>query len=330
MKRVELPLVEPIYSTYHHQGAGAAAMVNNPSIRNWYLNEVMELVCNRKFLSGYTTPEINIINSSWINNPYYYQRWFTMEFLNGHIHTVIRNMLDAGYYVVFHGIDDYYVKGKTWYHKKHFEHDGLLCGYDREKDTYCMYAYDSNWIYQKFWTPRRAFDAGRCAMMKKGLCGYICGIQAKPDQITFSPAAVRNGIERYLDSTMEKYPENETGDVRGIIVQDYIGKYLERLIAGLVPYERMDRRVFRVIWEHKKVMGERIARLEQELSLGPVYSERYAPLIAQADTMRMLYASHHMKRRDSVLPMIQKLLLDVKRQEKEILTELMEKTEGKT
>ena len=59
-KFVELPLVPPIYSTYQHQGPGSAILANNLSIRNWYLNEVMILTCNRRFLSGFTTPGIGV------------------------------------------------------------------------------------------------------------------------------------------------------------------------------------------------------------------------------------------------------------------------------
>ena len=51
-------------------------------------------------------------------------------------------------------------------------------------------------------------------------------------------------------------------------------------------------------------------------------------VVKEADTMRMLYASHHMKRRDSVLPIIAKKLRIVKEKEKALLTELLQKTKG--
>ena len=39
--------------------------------------------------------------------------------------------------------------------------------------------------------------------------------------------------------------------------------------------------------------------------------------------MRMLYATHHMKRKDSVLPLIRQKLLNLMQQEREILTSLV-------
>ena len=327
-KIVELPLEEPVYSTYHYQGPGTAVIANNTSIRNWYLNKIMILTCNCKFLSGFTTPEIGIEYSSYPDNPYLNKNWFSSEYLNGHINTVIKNLLDAGYYVCFGGIDDYYIKGKSWYKERHFDHDGLICGYNREDKTYCIYAYDSNWIYKKFWTPQSCFEAGRKAMRKKGVYTGICAIKPLEEKVEFCAETAINTISEYLDSSLEKYPEEGNGKVRGIVVHEYIAKYAGMLVDGSIPYEKMDRRVFRLIWEHKKVMLERIQCIEKALGMQPDISQKYTPIVKEADNMRMLYASHHMHRRDSLLPIIQKKLLAVKAEEEKLLKELLEKTGG--
>lgn len=327
-KTVELPLVEPIYSTYQYQGPGSAVLANNTSVRNWYLNQVLILSCNRKFLNGFTTPEIRVEDSSWDNNPYLEKICYPMRYLKGHTHTVIKNMLDAGYYVCFDGIDDYCVEGKSWYHERHFKHDGCICGYDNENRTYCIYAYDKNWIYQKFWTTQKSFENGRKAMFRQNTFGNICGIKDKGDTVSFNIEIALNKICEYLDSDIEKYPENSDEAVYGIVVHDYIAKYVGKLYDGSIPYEKMDHRVFRLIWEHKKVMLERIQCIENELSLNSDISKKYEAVVSEANTARMLYASHHMKRRDSVLPIIQKKLLALKEFEKELLTELLSVSKG--
>ena len=327
-KKIELPLIEPIYSTYHYQGTATATLANNPSIRNWYFNQVMLLTCTRKFLNGYTTPEIGMTDSSWNSNPYLEKRRYRMQFLEGHTNFVIRKLIDAGYYVYFNGIDDYYVEGKSWYRDRHFNHDGCICGYDQENKTYCIYAYDQNWIYQKFWTPQKAFDAGRKAQFRKDQYGSICGIKTKEEQITFSHEIALSKIAEYLDSDMEKYPETAEGPVAGIVVHDYIAKYVGKLYDGSVPYEKMDRRVFRMIWEHKKVMLERIRMIEDALSLNHSLSDAYFSVVREADNCRMLYAAHHMKQRNSVLPIIQNKLLNLKETEKKILEKLIVSSKG--
>ena len=327
-KYVELPLVTPLYETYHNQGSATAIIANNPSIRNWYLNNAVNLVCNRKFLRGYTSPEVDVQYSSWTALPYIEEKWYYMKYLNGHINSVIKNLIDDGYYVFYSGIDDYYVKGKSWYKEKHFNHDGMICGYNREDSTFCIYAYDSNWKYQKFWTTQKSFDAGRRAAFKQGVYGCINGIKPKNDSVRFSATVALKKIEEYLDSNIDKYPEDGEDLVYGIVVHDYIIKYLNMLIDGSIPYERMDRRIFRLIWEHKKVMLERIQCVEKSRELGNEISILYAPLISIADDMRMMYASYHRRRRDSILTVINGKLLLLKEKERALLEELLKRTQG--
>lgn len=322
-KFVELPLVEPLYRTYH-DGIVTASLAQNPSIFNWFLSNTMILTCSRKFLSGFTTPLIRVENYSF-NNPLFYVKVIPMQFLKGYVNPIIRNLIDAGYYVYFDGVDDYYVEGKSWYKESHFRHDGTICGYNQLNKTYCIYAYDSNWIYQKFWTSQKSFNRGREAMFKKGRPGSLYAIKPKMDKIEFSVETALKGIIDYLDSDFEKYPEDGEGNVRGIVVHEYIAKYVEKLFDGSIPYERMDRRVLRLIWEHKKVMLQRIEKIEKVMEMNHEISEKYKPLVAEANTIRMLYASHHMKRRDSVLPIIKEKLLELCEKERELLTLLVEK-----
>jgi len=222
-KKIELPLMEPLYSTYHHQGAATATLVNNPSIRNWYMNQVFILTCTRNFLSGFTTPQIGIADSSWSLNPYLEKKFFSMQILKGHTNYIIRNLLDEGYYVCFDGIDDYYIAGKSWYHKRHFVHDGCICGYDQENKTFSLYAYDQNWIYRKFLTPQKAFNEGRKAQLKNGQRGGICGFKPLATQITFSADIALGKIAEYFYKHKKDYektvkyavPAAEQGDKLG-------------------------------------------------------------------------------------------------------------------
>lgn len=134
-KKVELPLVEPLYSTYHYQGACTAILASNPTVRNWSLNQIMSLSCNRKFLKGFTSPEITVDKSSWGWCPHLIKINVSSQFEKRNINSVIRELIDNGFYIVFENVDDYYVEGKTWYKERHFNHDGLICGYDQNNKT---------------------------------------------------------------------------------------------------------------------------------------------------------------------------------------------------
>ncbi len=323
-KIVELPLIAPLYST-HHNAIGTAGLKSNPSVRNWYLNNAIILTCNRKFLGEFSTPDVGVLNASFVHNPHIEKITISMKYLKGCLHKVIKNFIDEGYYVYFTGVDDYFVEGKSFYRVRHFNHDGTICGYNQNDNTYCIYAYDSNWIYRKFWASQNSFDKGRKYANKQGDCGYICAVKPFDKIVHFSPEVACKGILEYLDSDLEKYPKNECGTVYGIIVQEYLAEYVERLYNGVIPYEKIDRRTFRMIWEHKKAMLERIEAMEKSLKLDNTFSERYKPLVNIADNIRMMFASYQIKRRDSLLPIIKEKTREVMNSERTILREFVDK-----
>lgn len=311
----------------HHHSAVAGVLHQNPSLRNFYLNRSTRLYCTRRFIGGYTSPQVNILYSDFSCNPGIERLRYDMRFLGENVHQVIRRLLSEDYYVVFTGIDDFYLPGKTFYHERHFPHDGLIHGYDMKQKTYLLYAYDKDWRFGRFETTQSGFEKGRRAAMREGTFGTIWGIKAKDTQVEFSIPEVKENLRLNLKLSVANYPIHDPREVYGSVVHDFIGMYLDKLYDGSIPYDRMDHRVFRLIWEHKKFMHERICRIEDTLSLPHTYSEEYFPLVETANRMRMLYASHHMKRRDSLLPVIKKMLLSVKQDEDRIIANLLEKME---
>ena len=130
----------------------------------------------------------------------------------------------------------------------------------------------------------------------------IYGVRAGSDEVAFSPKRALRGIREYLDSDMKSQPfDGKEYFAEGIVVQTYMRRYLDMLLDGSIPYERKDRRIFRLIWEHKNVMHDRIGMIEAALGMEGKYAEKYALLTAQAEKMRMIYASYSKRRRDDLL-----------------------------
>lgn len=269
-----------------------------------------------------------MVGSAWYDNPNLIKCWYPMRHAKQHIHPIIRELLDDGYYVCFGDIDDYYVEGKSWYRERHHNHDGLICGYSQEDKTYCMYAYDSSWVYRKFWTSQKGFEEGRKSMFKQGAYGTICGMKPSLEQISFCPEKAMINIAEYLYPSGQRNPASETGDVLGIAVHKYIAKYIDRLYEGVIPYERMDQRIFRLIWEHKKLMHERIIAMEQYFTMGTQFGENYKQIVKDADSIRILYAAHGLRRRDSLLPAVKDKLLKIENSERDILSRLLDAMKG--
>lgn len=326
---VELPISKPLYSTYHYEGNVAALIQTNPTVKNWYLNNAIDLQCSRDFLFGKTSPFLKAVNTSWESVPNVTGKWFETKYLNEYTNDVIKNLLNDGLYVYFRGADDYFIKGKSWFNEKHFNHDGLICGYDNNSGTYSLYAYDSNWVYQLFKTTQESFNNAIKQSAENGCFCEICGIHAGTKTFEFNIDDVYLNMIKYMDSSFKKYPPDIPGDVFGFVVHDYLNMYIDKLYDKTIPHEHMDRRVFRTIWEHKKNMLERIVKSEETLELSSEISNQYCNIVKEANLIRMQYATHHMKERYSLLPIIKKELSEISSLEYELLTKFLIQIERK-
>ena len=326
--KVELPFSEPPLKTYHQHMTVGVCLYGNPTLWNWYLNQSTNLSCNKRFLAGFTTPNMNIENVIYHDCPYLDKWWYPMKFAKGYINQIIREFLDAGYYVYFHGVDDYYLENKSFYGERHYDHDGIIFGYDQEKKTYNIYAYDSNWVCNKLVVSQKSFSKGREAMFSEGSYGNIFGIKPMDDNIEFDVQKALDGIEEYLDSSLEKYPPAPSGMVYGIVVQEYLVMYFDKLIDGFIPHDKMDWRVMRLLWEHKKLMLARIKKIEQTLNFPNSFSTKYEAIEKEVNALRMSYATYSLRKRDKILVNICERLKVLSVEEKEILKALLNKTKG--
>ena len=55
-----LPYVEPMYSTYHSLANSGIPAKQNSTSDIWFYNNTVEWCCSRKFLQGYTSPEMGL------------------------------------------------------------------------------------------------------------------------------------------------------------------------------------------------------------------------------------------------------------------------------
>lgn len=324
-EHILLPTCTPFYCTYHYQGGPGIVVAENPTMRNWFLNECMLLSCKRRFLRGYTSPEVSMWNCNHIAMPNIRKAPMNTRFLTNYIPCLIKETLRAGWYIEFNGVDDYYVEGKSWYNEKHFPHDGLLCGFDDTDETYYIAAYDKSWIYRVFKTPQKAFYRGLSAMFEQDWYGDFLGMKVDLSAaVKLDPGKIRENVREYLSYGFSDYPPEEEGRAYGLLVHEYIRMYLARLLDGSVPYEKTDRRVFRMVWEQKNCMLERIRAVEAALGRPPDISRRFEGIVSACNRIRMLYARHLIRRSDALLRVIDEILKEITVSERILLEELIQ------
>lgn len=319
MGKVLLPYVEPMYSTYHWLANSGIPAKQNSTSDNWFYNNTVEWNCTREFLQGLTTPEMSLHTGSIWCLPFLDKEGINTRFVRRCALDLIKTMIDDGYYVAFSGVDDYYVKGKSWYQEQHFNHDGLIIGYDDENETLAIAAYDQRWIFTVFNTPQKCFVEGLQTLCEKSLYGGIYAVRAKDEAQKLNLQTIYEAVKGYVLSSIETYPLTDTGIVNGIVVYDYICMYLDKLADGSIPYERRDRRIFRLIWEHKKCMLGRIRAVEEKCHWSDSLSVAYNEVVALADKMRFIYSKFVIKYSIKDLENIQLCLMKMKKLEIKLL-----------
>lgn len=326
-KAVSLPFTVPMFAAHHYSAAAGIALAQYPNAQMQLLNQGLEISCQRIFLRGYTSPLVKMRDTS-VNRIKNLQRYtvhlyYAREFL----HEMIHAMLDDGLYVYFKGFDDYYLPEKSWYGIRHMEHDGIISGYDNEEGIYELIAYDMDWRFRKIKIPQASLKESMDRSFEQNFFPLIMAVKPKDTKIELDVAGICSKLKRYLDSDVKKYPPEKNGKVIGIAVHDFLAMYIDKLLDGSIPYERMDWRVMRVVWEFRVGVLKRLELIEEEVKLDSSASKAYQKIVTETDRLRMLYAVCSKKRKESLLMSVKKGILDLKEQEAEILCSFIKTVE---
>ena len=133
---VSLPFCVPVFSFTPGHAAPGFAMNGHPIAYNAYLNQCTTIGCTRKFLRGFTTPQMGIPRAGIGSFSCIEHYAVSSRFGYPHYRDIIKLMMDQGFYIYFNGIDDFYMPGKCWYGIRHMPHTGIICGYDDNDQTY--------------------------------------------------------------------------------------------------------------------------------------------------------------------------------------------------
>ena len=321
---VNLPTCIPMFTTYNYKGAAGVASTPNKSFKNWFYNNSVMLRCNKKFLTGYTTPDLEVIHSDFIKEEEFEEHSCEDMFIDD-MHFIIKRLIDQKYYVYFVFFDDYYIKGKSNYLKRHMPHDGLICGYDDKKETYKIAAYNEDWVFSIFDTPQKCLEEARLSELDgREAPSKLTTLRVCSEEIRLDVKKIKDLLSQYLKSNLWNTPAKPGEDAVGIVVHDFLGMYLDKLMDASIPYRRIDRRIFRMLWEHKECMLKRIRAVEDELDLDlQELRKEYKTVVDASNKMRIMYAKYCVKKDDRLLSTIKDKLKFVKKREKKLLKEFV-------
>lgn len=325
---MSLPFKCPNFAWSQSAGAAELAMIGHSTAYNQLLNQAIPLRCNRKFINGFTTPQVTVPNI-YIQYYNFIERYgVNFRYVYDYCLDIIKAMLNDKMYIYYHAVDDFYLPGKSWYGTRHMHHDGVICGYDDNDETISIAAHDINWVYRLIRVPQRNFLEALRASLSMNEYGNMTAYKVRDNTfIQLNEKEMLKFLKEYIDSSFEKYPIDIDGEVRGVVVHDYLAMYMDKLKDGSIPYEKMDWRAVRPVWEHKKCMLDRIVAVEKKNSWGNELSELYTSVVDKANRIRMMYAMYHKNHNDKLLDKIHDGLLALAVSDREIVGEFTNRLE---
>ena len=285
----KLPITMPMYTTYHYAASAGVVAACNQTSDIWYFNNTVNWRCIRP-TPEYSRVDLCICNSSVWDIPFIKKTETSFRFIRGYVTEIIEEMLRQNCYIIFGGVDDYFIKGKQHYMQQHFGHDGLIVGFDSERKMLSMVAYDERRQYCEFETPYEGFIQGVEHECELGEYGNLTSAEVDPDYVcTLDPAGIKTRLTEYMSGHTEEgyFPGIPIEVDYGILVYGAVVEYVEMFLHGELPPECLDQRIFKCIYEHKKCMSRRIAALDAFLGTGTTLGEGYDEVERLAGIVRM-------------------------------------------
>ncbi|GGG02013.1 hypothetical protein [Paenibacillus aceti] len=257
------------------------------------------------------------------------------------IHRYLITQLERKYYVVTY-VDEFYIHNSICYQQNHFVHDIFIYGYDLDRQIYHVAIFDKN---RQFTMQEVTFEQLGQAYSSQGKeTQSLISSCKRLEPLDYEGSKYGAGAGRFdFDLTLmieilTDYLEgrNSTERLRiqqqpmegyfGVEIYPYLQEFVMRVIEGA---QNFDVRQLHILWEHKKMMVERIKYLQQ---LGHLAED--TPLLAvaerlekQAYTHRNLMLKGFMSQNRSILQPLVNSLGEMLDTEKALITQLIDELE---
>ncbi len=244
---------EPYIRTNQGSAFVQAIILAHENISDMALINYSNLYCN--FKNEYQNIDLEFLNSSWE----YYRSIGLADMSLFHRNVLVmkqfamflKERIDQNNYLLLYSVDEYYLPYTQHYMIRHYEHDTYIYGYE-DNDFYVM-GYLNDMLQTIRVSQEDISKAFFSSFLKESTT--FCTFKINQNvHVNYDIDMMLEGLEEYL---YRGSVDEERQLATGIGVYDVIDKYLEHCFdCDLFP-EKMNIKVFRTIWEHKKMLCAR-------------------------------------------------------------------------
>ncbi len=153
-----------------------------------------------------------------------------------------------------------------------------------------MAAYDENWVFRPFEISFSDFNRAARSRALGRKTGGIWAVKAHETKIGLDLEGIKGQLEKYLEG-----PVGTDGNYYGVRVYRILDIYLRLLQNGLIPHSKVDRRIFRLVSEHKQCMLSRISAIEAAIGSDCRLYKQYLPTAELSKRLAVMYAKYCLK-----------------------------------
>ena len=319
----ELPFIFPPIETYQSSAFVLGIMRAHPKYADILHNGYIKLECkNTKQLS-----EMNLMftDSLWDS----FRIWGLAEMNLYNVSNFNKNTLlkflceriDQGNYLLLYDVDEFYLSYTDNYLLRHFSHDTYVYGY--ESGEFMVQAYQKEHLKLLRVNMQEIVESllgkkGRKEISnKRSFCTFRPSINR---DIRLDTKCILKEIKEFYEKQSEADKHNES------LFNMDIYEVLIEAMCSIEAGTDADLRPFRCLWEHKKLMLERIKHLSFN-----EYSDCWVTLKALCEKTELIFRlmmKYNMVYQKMLIERAQRLLINVKQEELMWYTTYIKQLEG--
>ncbi|MBP3617469.1 MAG: hypothetical protein J6J38_05460 [Lachnospiraceae bacterium] len=341
MNEKVLPLADPFIKTYQGSAFVLGVLTAEDRTKDICYNNYINLTC--KNVADVHGIEMGFVNEEW---EYYRVKgiaemdlYHFRTFNETHLIEFLKERIDQDNYILLYSIDDYYLSYSKNYQIKHDVHDTYIYGY--EEDAFLVMAYSDRTL-SKVKVPMKEIVDGLFSEENYGssFCSFRLSHVAK---VEYDLRTIYRELRNYAESKAEEEESHKKYGLRvydGLI--DLVMKEIERCNDEETISENADKkqqfdymvngvfdiRPFRVLWEHKSLMTQRVKRMSVDVAVGEEIVCQTEGLEQDGRTIFMLMVKYCVSGNCGILRRVIELLGEIREKEKgmiQMLLAVMEK-----
>lgn len=315
MSGKKLPMSISLSETYQGMSFMMGIIVNNPHISNEIYNAYVSLFCENK--EHLQEIEMKFEDSLWedfrLKGTVEMDLYYTRNMSKRYCCDFWRERLDQDNYILIFDIDEYYMPYSIHYKKEHYLHDVYIYGY--EEDEFLIMAYRNQKL--ELFTVQQSYlkDSVYRSKIKSRDC-HFCTVRAfHKAKVEIDEGVIKDRMKQYLNGQMDQ--ENIA---HGMQVYNVILNAMMKLDSE----ENLDIRVFRLLWEHKKMFLYRFEYLSEHHEFDSDVTKWVQNLPLEAYKVFMLSVKYNQIKKKSILEQMKLLLTEIRASEQEYIPRVLE------